>query len=567
MPGRLVKKTDGSEWTAEGDLAIREGAVHEHRNWVRTTYSCNNRCIFCLDGDADPRGHRLDREVLDQIEEGFQPEARLILSGGEASIHPSFLTFIEAGKKMAYGWIQTISNGRMFAYSDFAKQAANAGLNEVTFSMHGHNSELHDELTGIEGSFAQALRGMLNLLKDGRVVVNVDCVINGLNQEHLGEILDFYMGLGIHEFDLLQIVPFGRAWWPENRSRLFYDVEAAQDGLNKVFKSALKPGKHIWTNRFPVSFLEGLESLIQDPHKLFDEMRGRRKDFERFLDTGKKLNCSDRCAYCFLDEYCSSLNDLAGRLEKGDFERIDIDLTGAHGIEIDPSPRLGFVQKLSSHNRIRKWRLHAADLSSAMDWLKTMEGLFGEGELMLDDWTEFLTLHENTSRPNPTSEFSSIRYLICAEGEVIRKLSSLAYKLDVLVTTGTRDALLKLREDWQKLKFGLLFPQTETLSEAFDLLPEPSVFFEMWRDIPLQVRGVPVCLHPGAQMEPATLHLSSLDADGRIDMEGYTRNYIHKGYMAFSRGCSDCARRPGCQGLHINTLRLHGFRQLSPLTK
>ena len=32
-----------------GTVEAHEEAAHEKRNWVRLTYRCNDRCVFCLD--------------------------------------------------------------------------------------------------------------------------------------------------------------------------------------------------------------------------------------------------------------------------------------------------------------------------------------------------------------------------------------------------------------------------------------------------------------------------------------------------------------------------------------
>ena len=69
---------------------------------------------------------------------------RLILSGGEASVHPDFVELIRYGREVGYEWIQTVTNGMMFAYKGFARACAKAGLDEATVSMHGHTARLQD---------------------------------------------------------------------------------------------------------------------------------------------------------------------------------------------------------------------------------------------------------------------------------------------------------------------------------------------------------------------------------------------------------------------------------------
>ena len=75
-----------------------EEAAHEKRNWVRLTYDCNNHCTFCLDTLAHNGEMRGVMDVKVQIVEGRKKGAtRLILSGGEPTMHPIFLDFVKLG--------------------------------------------------------------------------------------------------------------------------------------------------------------------------------------------------------------------------------------------------------------------------------------------------------------------------------------------------------------------------------------------------------------------------------------------------------------------------------------
>ena len=288
----------------------REQAAWEKRQWVRLNLACNNRCLFCLDSELHT-GQMLDLDDLrGDLRRGIADGAeRLILSGGEPTIHPGYLDLIGFGKELGYKWIQTVTNGRMFAYRKFAYQAVRAGLNEATFSMHGHNPALHDRLVGVEGAFHQSLQGMDNLMAEG-AVVNVDVVVNALNLDSLPDILDFYMDRGITEFDLLWPVPFGRAW--ENREEILCRPDYPAPELREAIARARSRGAVVWTNRLPPHLLEGLEELIQDPHKLHDEVRGRREELEQSMRSGQDLPCKapERCPVCFLRDFCAELERL-----------------------------------------------------------------------------------------------------------------------------------------------------------------------------------------------------------------------------------------------------------------
>ena len=243
-----------------------ESAAHEKRNWVRLSYDCNNKCTFCLDSNAHDGTMRDTSDIKVQIVQGRKRGAdRLILSGGEPTMHPNFLDFVALGKRAGYPKVQTVTNGRMFRYPAFLDRAVQAGLDEITFSVHGHTAKLHDSLVGVPGAFEEETAGLKAALASGRFIVNVDVVINKRNVPHLAEMLETFIGWGVREFDLLHVIPFGNAW-TEARHHLFYDLEENLHHLQRAFAYARRPDIHVWLNRFPPPYTEGFEDLIQDPY-------------------------------------------------------------------------------------------------------------------------------------------------------------------------------------------------------------------------------------------------------------------------------------------------------------
>ena len=133
-------------------IVQHEEAAHERRNWVRLTFDCNDRCVFCLDAHTHDGTVRAREEIKQQILDGRRKGAeRLILSGGEPTIHPDFVDFVRLGRLAGYRKVQTVTNGRMFAYGEFLRRSLDAGLGEITFSIHGPNAKIHDALVGTRG--------------------------------------------------------------------------------------------------------------------------------------------------------------------------------------------------------------------------------------------------------------------------------------------------------------------------------------------------------------------------------------------------------------------------------
>lgn len=281
--------------------------IKQKKQWVRLTRLCNNRCIFCLDKDAQNGTVISLKTIKKQLFLGRRNGAeRAVLSGGDPTLHPDFIKIVAKAKEIGYRHVQCVTNGRLFSYQDFLKASIDSGLDEVTFSFHGYHAILHDQLTGVNGSFAQSLCGLRNALRSRKLIVSLDVVVNKLNVQKLDRILAFFINEGVREFDLLQVIPFGRAW--DNRKNLLYDIARAMPYLEKVFKLSYRNDLHIWLNRFPPSFLERYPQLIQNPSKLYEEVGARRTLFNAYINKNSTISCHGyRCRYCFLNNFCEDL--------------------------------------------------------------------------------------------------------------------------------------------------------------------------------------------------------------------------------------------------------------------
>lgn len=289
---------------------LHENAASQKRHWVRLTKVCNQNCLFCLDKEAQDGTIVPMAEIKKDLEKGYKSGARrAILSGGEATIHPDFLKIVALAKKIGYTHVQVISNGLRFSDPRFFDDAVKAGIDEMTFSIHGHTSELHDKLVGVRGAFVKAITALKNTKRYPRLIVSIDICINGLNYKYISRMVKMFIDSGFYEFDLLHIIPFSSAW--KNRKIMLFDVEKALPYLHKTFAFSKDPRVHIWTNRLPAQYLEGYENLIQDPSKIMDEVVGRTEMFDDLFMKGKKFYCKgERCRYCFLEKFCRDLEQL-----------------------------------------------------------------------------------------------------------------------------------------------------------------------------------------------------------------------------------------------------------------
>lgn len=595
------------EREVDAKVASHEEAAHEKRNWVRLTYECNNRCIFCLDSDTHDGEMRDPEDVKRQILDGRRKGAtRLILSGGEPTIHPRFVDFVRLGRLAGYRRVQTVTNGRLFSYGDFFERCMDAGLQEITFSIHGPNARVHDALVGVKGAYEEEMAGLRRALRDGRPIVNVDVVINRGNVKVLPEMLEGLYAEGVRELDLLQVVPFGRAF-TEGKDTLFYDLEEAAPYLRRALEFSRRPDVHVWLNRFPPQHLEGFEHLIQDPYKLTDEVRGRKEELARQLERGEPLDCREpsRCRYCYLERLCDTLEETQRSYHAARFERLIVDTTweakqppvyggdpasarraraeaeaparGADGApettpERTPKVRLGVLggqrarlpvwelPALAARAGARELVVRAPDLDEARRELArfptvpevslelaTVDGLLdalGEGDVLEGKRLVRVTVR----RPEEA------RSLLACEG---------GFEVELLLSRGSEAWLRSLAEAPARL--ALRQPTYERLTEAQSHdVDAPRFFQELEAQLP--VRGLPRCV-VGREIapEPPTFDGTTTGPDGALEIFRFTRRFVLEGYTTKSLRCRGCAFDASCTGLHVNQVRAHGYAWMRPL--
>jgi MoaA/NifB/PqqE/SkfB family radical SAM enzyme len=523
-------------------LIEREDAAHQRRNWVRLSYDCNNHCTFCLDSNAHDGTMRGNFDIKVQIIEGRKRGLeRLILSGGEPTMHPNFLDFVKLGKRAGYPRVQTVTNGRMFRYPEFLTRAADNGLDEITFSLHGHTAKLHDALVGTPGAFEEEVAGLRAALDSHRFIVNVDIVINKQNVRHLAEMLETFYGWGVREFDLLQVIPFGNAW-TQARDHLFYDLEGNLEHLQRAFAIARRPDVHVWLNRFPPAFAEGFEDLIQDPYKLNDEVRGRREELDRVVSHGVPLPCRERerCKRCYLEGLCDGL-DAAIATSRAP----DVDVLRFEGVNV-PAGRLP---------RAPRARLVADSIAIAKVAAARVEPREIELELASFDDLELSAF-----------EPKRVVAVIVSRAEDVTKLTAVLppdVELRVLLSRETAAALRAL----PALPSSLVLSQptydrvTDASSKDVDLV---EFFAGFSKDVPTV--GIPACLSGRApRPSPRVLDVAMLGADARVDVAAYTRRFVAEGFVTKALRCGGCSANTSCEGVHVNWVRAHGFGALSPL--
>jgi uncharacterized radical SAM superfamily Fe-S cluster-containing enzyme len=214
----------------------------------------------------------------------IQPRRQMSVqfSGGEPTLSPFFLDAIRYAREIGYFAVQCATNGLRFADEPgFAKQAKEAGLRMAYLQFDGIGNEANSHRK-IGNLFDVKLRAIEELAAAGIDVILVVTVVNGVNNDQVGKILQF----AVDNPEKVTVVSFQpvsftgrdediddetRARQRYTLSHLAYDMRA-QTGVTEPMRD--------W---FPLSALGPFSDLV-------DQLMGERADWGAM-----KCGCHPNC--------------------------------------------------------------------------------------------------------------------------------------------------------------------------------------------------------------------------------------------------------------------------------
>ena len=195
FPGRDIRAHNDEKLHNHGSSTIQHG-----RGSVLTidlTNRCNMMCDPCF-MDANQVGfvHELTWEEIQTMLDNaisIKPRRQMSVqfSGGEPTLSPYFLDAVRYSRKVGYNSVQAATNGIEFAKSfEFAKASAEAGLRYayLQFDGIGNAANSHRKVGNL---FDVKLLAIENLHKAGVEIVPVTTILNGINNEQVGRIVEF----------------------------------------------------------------------------------------------------------------------------------------------------------------------------------------------------------------------------------------------------------------------------------------------------------------------------------------------------------------------------------------
>ena len=195
FPGRDIRAHNDETLHNHGTSTVTHG-----RGSVLTidlTNRCNMMCDPCF-MDANQVGfvHELTWDEIKTMLDNavtIKPRRQMSVqfSGGEPTLSPYFLDAVAYARKVGYTSVQAATNGIEFAKSkEFSRAAAEAGLRYAYLQFDGIGNAANSHRK-VGNSFDVKLQAIHNLHEAGVDIVPVTCIINGINNEQVGRIIEF----------------------------------------------------------------------------------------------------------------------------------------------------------------------------------------------------------------------------------------------------------------------------------------------------------------------------------------------------------------------------------------
>lgn len=219
VDARFLSRIEGL--FAGRDVTMTPDKIHDHGSstirWGRgavLTVDLTNRCNMMCDPcfmDANQVGyvHELSwddiTKILDDAAD-VKPRRQMSIqfSGGEPTLSPHFLDAIRYARKKGYFAVQCATNGLRFAEEPgFARRCKEAGLRMAYLQFDGVTNESNSHRK-IANLYDVKLRAIEELHAAGIDVILVVTIVNGLNNDQVGPIVEF----AVENADKITVVSF-----------------------------------------------------------------------------------------------------------------------------------------------------------------------------------------------------------------------------------------------------------------------------------------------------------------------------------------------------------------------
>ncbi|MBL7148116.1 MAG: radical SAM protein [Nanoarchaeota archaeon] len=275
----------------------------EKRVDIKTGFTCNNNCRFCVQAHKKKYGDRNTEEIKKDLKKARKTCSGVVFTGGEVTIRDDILNLVSYAKNLNFEVIQIQTNARMLSYKPLCEKLIKAGANEFSPAIHGHTQKLHDSLTRTKGSFEQTLAGIKNLKRLKQIAITNTVVVKQ-NYRYLPEISRLLVNLDVDQFQFAFVHPIGNAY--KYFDSVVPKMSLVAPYLKKGLQVGIDAGKIVMAEAMPYCMMEGYEDYVSEKFIPETEII----DMDMIIDDYKSVRIKEgkakflQCKKCKYDKRC-----------------------------------------------------------------------------------------------------------------------------------------------------------------------------------------------------------------------------------------------------------------------
>lgn len=214
--------------------------------FIDPVFACNLRCRMCYFSDSSRKGQlkgNMSDEELDKVEKAlFHRALKLQIGcGAEPTLYPRILDLVIRGRRAGIPYISLTTNGQLIATGRVnLEELVEAGLNEITLSMHGTDRETYEYL--MPGAKFDNLCRLIDIIGDvkrrfPKFIVRINFTVNSMNVQNLSGDRFWKIWDGVSAPDIVQLRPvqnFGDTAWTD------FDHTPLKDSYEETIGAVIK---------------------------------------------------------------------------------------------------------------------------------------------------------------------------------------------------------------------------------------------------------------------------------------------------------------------------------------
>lgn len=269
---------------------------------IITWHKCNCKCSFCA-AYSMKTDKSISIEETALLLKSFRDQGvvEVDFGGGEPTTREDLPAMAAVARMLGYTRIGLKTNGMRLCYPDYLKHLMESGFNDFHVSMWGHNPEIHDALSGREGSFEATEMGIKHLV-DFEANLSVDFLITSKSVSNLAEAIEKLADIGVSRFSLWLYSIFGSGG---NHPELLPTLTASGIGAMDAYQRVHERVEDIKTSHIFPCFLRGGEEMyfnIKEIDLLIVSKSSRFFGDESPFEVGVKVHA---CKQCRMGDICA----------------------------------------------------------------------------------------------------------------------------------------------------------------------------------------------------------------------------------------------------------------------